>query len=295
MALFSSCIRRQLCALGKGGCPTGLTTKILAASVGAAHFHIRRIRESAVAALRCINMNAWALETGSKLPPLVPGKLRLYSMRFCPYAQRALLMLNAKGLDHEVVNVNLARRPEWYNDVLPAGTVPVLYQDEKVISGSMPIAEYLEEAYPQPRLMPSDPYLKALDRSFLDTALACASLIGSISMKRGSKEEHWANFLKKIGAFEKELGKRKTTYFGGDQPGLVDYVIWPTFPIARAFSKLYPELKMPAADEFPLFSRWLQAMREHPVVKATINEDHVFLYAKSGQEGERDYNVGLQK
>uniref|UniRef100_A0A131YHK9 Glutathione S-transferase n=1 Tax=Rhipicephalus appendiculatus TaxID=34631 RepID=A0A131YHK9_RHIAP len=240
-------------------------------------------------------MNAWALETGSKLPPLVPGKLRLYSMRFCPYAQRALLMLNAKGLDHEVVNVNLARRPEWYNDVLPAGTVPVLYQDEKVISGSMPIAEYLEEAYPQPRLLPSDPYLKALDRSFLDSALACASLIGSISMKRGSKEEHWANFIKKIGLFEKELGKRKTTYFGGDQPGLVDYVVWPAFPPALAFSKLYPDLKMPAAEEFPLFSRWLQAMRGHPVVKATVNEDHVFLYAKSGQEGDRDYNAGLQK
>lgn len=70
-----------------------------------------------------------------------------------------------------MVNVNLNKRPEWYNDVLHAGTVPVLYQDEKVISGSMPIAEYLEEAYPQPRLLPSDPYLKALDRSFLDVAL----------------------------------------------------------------------------------------------------------------------------
>lgn len=240
-------------------------------------------------------MNAWALETGSKLPPLVPGKLRLYSMRFCPYAQRALLMLKAKGLDHEVVNVNLLKRPEWYNDVLPAGTVPVLYQDEKVISGSMPIAEYLEEAYPQPRLLPSDPYLKALDRSFLDVALPCTTLIGSISLKRGSKEEHWANFVKKIALFEKELGKRKTTYFGGDQPGLVDYVIWPTFSFARAFSTLYPELKMPAAEEFPLFSRWLQGMREDPVVKAIINEDHVLLYAKSSIDGERDYNAGLQK
>ncbi|KAL1416232.1 hypothetical protein MTO96_006490 [Rhipicephalus appendiculatus] len=170
-------------------------------------------------------------------------------------------MLNAKGLDHEVVNVNLARRPEWYNDVLPAA-----------IRTSRP-----------------------LDRSFLDSALACASLIGSISMKRGSKEEHWANFVKKIGLFEKELGKRKTTYFGGDQPSLVDYVVWPAFPPALAFSKLYPDLKMPAAEEFPLFSRWLQAMRGHPVVKATVNEDHVFLYAKSGQEGDRDYNAGLQK
>uniref|UniRef100_A0A1E1XAX7 Putative glutathione s-transferase n=1 Tax=Amblyomma aureolatum TaxID=187763 RepID=A0A1E1XAX7_9ACAR len=240
-------------------------------------------------------MGAFALETGSKLPPLVPGKLRLYSMRFCPYALRTLLVLKAKGVEHEVVNVHLRNRPEWYNEVLPAGTVPVLYQDNKVISGSMPIAEYLEEAYPQPHLLPTDPYLKALDRSFLDVALPCASLIGSISVQRGSKEEHWANFLKKIEVFDKELAKRKTPFFGGEQPGLVDYVVWPAFPLARAFSTVYPELKMPAADEFPHFSRWLQAMREHPVVKAVINEDHVLLYAKSGLDGgDRDYNAGLQ-
>ncbi|KAH9381869.1 hypothetical protein HPB48_011720 [Haemaphysalis longicornis] len=115
-------------------------------------------------------MDSWALETGSPHPPLTPGKLRLYSMRFCPYAQRTLLVLKAKAIDHEVVNVNLRERPEWYYDVLPAGTVPVLYQDDKVISGSMPIIEYLEEVYPEPALMPSDPYLKALDRSFLDSA-----------------------------------------------------------------------------------------------------------------------------
>uniref|UniRef100_A0A023GGV7 Putative glutathione s-transferase n=1 Tax=Amblyomma triste TaxID=251400 RepID=A0A023GGV7_AMBTT len=239
-------------------------------------------------------MSAWALETGSKLPPLVPGKLRLYSMRFCPYAQRALLMLKAKGVDHEVVNVSLRNRPEWYNEVLPAGTVPVLYQDEKVISGSMPIAEYLEEAYPEPHLLPTDPYLKALDRSFLDVALPCAGLISSISLNKGVKEEHWANFLKKIEAFDKELAKRKTKFFGGEKPGLVDYVVWPAFPAALAYSKLYPDLKMPAAEQFPHFSRWLQAMREQPVVKAVVNEDHVLLYAKSGIDGDRDFNAGLK-
>lgn len=238
-------------------------------------------------------MDAWALETGSKLPPLVPGKLRLYSMRFCPYAQRALLMLKAKGIDHEVVNVNLRKRPEWYHEVLPAGTVPVLYQDDKVISGSMPIMEYLEEAYPEPALMPRDPYLKALDRSFLDSALACASMIGGISMKIGSKEEHWGKFLKKIELFEKELAKRKTTYFSGGQPGLVDLALWPSIAGGRAVSVVYPELKMPSPTEFPLFSRWVDNMRENPVIKSVTNEEHTLQYFRSGVTGDKDYNAGL--
>ena len=36
---------------------------------------------------------------GSAAPGPVPkGSIRLYSMRFCPFAQRARLVLNAKGI-----------------------------------------------------------------------------------------------------------------------------------------------------------------------------------------------------
>lgn len=38
------------------------------------------------------------LVSGSILPALVPGKIRLYSMRFCPYAQRIHLVLDAKQI-----------------------------------------------------------------------------------------------------------------------------------------------------------------------------------------------------
>ncbi|XP_077538499.1 glutathione S-transferase omega-1-like [Haemaphysalis longicornis] len=214
-------------------------------------------------------------------------------MRFCPFAQRALLALEAKAIDHEVVNVNLRKRPEWYDDVLPSGTVPVLYQDDKVISGSMPIMEYLEEAYPEPALMPCDPYLKALDRSFLDSALPTASNISSIWLKIGSKEDNWAKFVQKIPLFDKELAKRKGTYFSGNQPGLVDYALWPSIAGGRAVSVVYPELKLPCPDEVPLFSRWVDNMLEHSVVKAVTNEDHIVQYVRSGVIGDKDLNVGL--
>ncbi len=33
-------------------------------------------------------------------PPLAPGKLRLYNMRFCPWGQRTVLALALKGIPY---------------------------------------------------------------------------------------------------------------------------------------------------------------------------------------------------
>lgn len=202
--------------------------------------------------------------------------------------------MKAKAIDHEVVNINLRDRPEWCKDVLPAGTVPVLSQDEKLISGSMPIVEYVDEAYPLSKAtMPRDPYLKALDRSFLDVALPATEPIVLVLMRKGSTEENWANFLKKIPLFEKELVSRKTPFLSGLTPGFVDYVVWPTFELARALSVAHAELKMPVSESFPHFSSWFQGMREDAVVRAVINEDHTVLFVRSYVDGQRDFNAGL--
>ncbi|KAK8774447.1 hypothetical protein V5799_011018 [Amblyomma americanum] len=239
-------------------------------------------------------MTAWALKTGSEFPPLIPGKLRLYSMRFCPYAQRALLILRAKSIDHEVVNVNLVDKPEWSKDVLPEGSVPVLAQDDKLISGSMAIAEYLEEAYPETKpTWHKDPYLKALDRSFFDVALPAIDPVVSVLKGKGSREENWATFLGKIALFEKELLKRQTNFFFGQQPGFVDYVMWPTFILARGITAVCEELKMPAAEIFPRLSNWSQHMREEPCVRALVDDKHTALFVQSCVAGSRDFNAGL--
>lgn len=37
--------------------------------------------------------------TGEAFPPKTPGKLRIYSMQYCPYAQRTRLMLALKNVE----------------------------------------------------------------------------------------------------------------------------------------------------------------------------------------------------
>ncbi len=38
------------------------------------------------------------LKSGSQYPPLKENQLRLYSMRFCPFARRSRLVLAAKNI-----------------------------------------------------------------------------------------------------------------------------------------------------------------------------------------------------
>lgn len=45
--------------------------------------------------------------------PRFNGKLRVYNMRYCPFAQRTMLALIAKDIDYEILNIDLVDKPEW--------------------------------------------------------------------------------------------------------------------------------------------------------------------------------------
>lgn len=66
-------------------------------------------------------VNKWT-SAGSEQPPKEQGKLRLYSMEYCPYAHRARLILRAKAVPHDIVNINLLNKPDWYLKVHPEGS-----------------------------------------------------------------------------------------------------------------------------------------------------------------------------
>ena len=72
---------------------------------------------------------------------------------------RALWMLRELDVDFEYVQVDLTkgehRRPEFLA-VNPAGKVPVLVDDDFVLSESVAIVLYLAEKYPEKRLYPAD-------------------------------------------------------------------------------------------------------------------------------------------
>ena len=36
------------------------------------------------------------------------------SLRFCPFAERTILVLLTKGIPFDVVNINLNKKPDWF-------------------------------------------------------------------------------------------------------------------------------------------------------------------------------------
>ncbi|CAN7945445.1 unnamed protein product [Ixodes hexagonus] len=227
-------------------------------------------------------------------PPLAPGKLRLYSMRFCPYCHRCLLVLQAKSIPHEVINIDLKDKPEWHFKLHPAGKVPILQQDDKIIYESLLVCEYLDEAYGQTRLMSTDPYAKAKDKLFIEAAAAAASSLLKIQFNKDRKDELWAEFRGKLHVFEEELKERKGLFFSGEKPGFVDYMIWPFFTKSSVFIKLFPELKFPTSEEYPLLVQWMEAMKKDSVVAALNIEDHYVEYTRAAMlEGKKNFDVGL--
>nr|QWV59556.1 glutathione S-transferase omega 1 [Lasioderma serricorne] len=213
-------------------------------------------------------MSSKHLEKGSEQPPKVKAKLRLYSMEYCPYAHRVRLILLAKGVDHDIVNINLLNKPEWYFNIHPEGKVPALVTDDDVIVESLTIADYLEQKYPEPALYPAEPEAQERDKALIAKIDPLSSLFGKILFSKEDKSAaEWSKELVPLlEEFEKELESRATPYFFGDTPGMVDYMLWPFAERAGAIGiKLNGKLPL-EDDELVLLRKWRKLMRNHPVV-----------------------------
>ena len=90
--------------------------------------------------------------------------MKLIDAPRCPYCARARIALAEKGLEYERVEVDLSDRPGWVKELNPPdGRVPIL-DDGFVLPESEVVMEYLEERYPEPALLPSDPAARARAR-----------------------------------------------------------------------------------------------------------------------------------
>lgn len=103
--------------------------------------------------------------------------LKLYSYWRSTAAYRVRIALNVKRLSYQMIPVHLVKdggeqhKPEYLVQN-PQGLVPLLDDNGKLLSQSMAICEYLEEAFDGPKLLPSEPFLRAKVRS-LCQIIAC--------------------------------------------------------------------------------------------------------------------------
>ena len=93
--------------------------------------------------------------------------MKLYSGSVDPFSHRCRIVLFEKGMDFEVIDVDLANKTEDLAVLNPYGSVPVLVERDLVLTEANIINEYIDERFPHPQLMPADPVMRARARLFL--------------------------------------------------------------------------------------------------------------------------------
>ncbi len=183
--------------------------------------------------------------------------LTLYDAERCPYAARVRIVLAEKGLAYDTTAIDLEDRPAWLYEKNPAGRVPVIEEDGGfILPESLVIAEYLEERFPEPRLLPADPAERALARLRMERFDDLGSPYYAV--RRGDPDAG----TRLDGALRRlDADLEAQPFLTGREYGLADvaYVPW----ILRGQELFGLDL-----DPFPTIRSWLERLQERPAIAA---------------------------
>ena len=177
--------------------------------------------------------------------------MKLYGYFRSSASYRVRIALNMKGLDYDQVSVHLAKGKQYdreFSAISPQNLVPVLEHDGQLLYQSLAIIQYLEEKFPEPRLLPKDSpgrnrvrslaLISACEIHPLNNTRVLAYLTDTLKVTDEQKNawyRHWVTVgftaLEKRLATEKETGK----FCHGDAPGFADITLVPQVANANRF------------------------------------------------------------
>ena len=199
-------------------------------------------------------------------------KYHLISSVTCPWVQRAVIALRAKGVDFDVTYINLREKPDWFLEISPHGKVPVLKVGDQVLFESNAITEYLDEVF-EPRLHPADPIERARNRAWTDFLPTFAWGPGISNLSYWASAEALPDALEtarsRVQRLEGALRERGNDgpYFNGPKLSLVDAAYGPFF---QRFAIAERALKTGLLEQFPLVKAWSAALIANDTISGSV-------------------------
>lgn len=236
-----------------------------------------------------------------------PHDLRLYGGWFCPFVQRAWIVLHEKSIPHQYIEVNPYQKGAELLALNPRGLVPTLRvpparggNEPRALYESLVVCEYLDEAYgagdgneEDRRLLPAaeaDPFERARCRLWIDHVSsrivpAFYKLLQhtpekaySINEARDALLDHIQDFARAMAPVEEGGGP----WFLGERFSLVDLALAPWAARLFLIDHYKPGgLEVPdpgdVQDEekrrvWARWRAWYDAVRERESVRDTLSE-----------------------
>ena len=207
--------------------------------------------------------------------------LELYSFWRSSASYRVRIALNLKALPYTLHAVNLVRDggeqfSAAYRAVNPQSRVPTLVHDGQRFSQSLAIIEYLDETFPDHRLIPRDPVDRARVRMLSQIIAADIQPLQNTSTTRYLKEQmhqdeaavtSWLRewISRGLDAYNAHLERDHLSgkFSHGDTPSMADCCLMPQLYAAQRFgieAARYPRLAL-IAENCNALSAFLHA---HP-------------------------------
>jgi glutathione S-transferase len=199
-------------------------------------------------------------------------EIELFTANFSPFAQRVRLALIEKGIDFWHTEIDLANKPEWFLVISPLGQVPVIRHEDRFITDSTVILEYLEDVYPQPSLRPRDPGKRALTRLWAEYAdeKLLPAIVTAIKAEGEERPAAMSQLRDVLIYVEREGLARcgRGPFWLGAELSMLDLIYYPFF-------ERLPAIESGLPGGLPLLSirlrYWMDTMRDRPSVQATRN------------------------
>ena len=152
--------------------------------------------------------------------------MNLYSGTTDPFSHRCRIVLFEKGMDFQVIDVDLYNKPEDIAVINPHNRVPVLVDRDLVLYESNIINEYIDERFPHPQLMPPDPILRARARQLLHS-FEHEIFVSVVDLEAGGKglEKARQNIRERLTHLAPIFTKQK--FMLGDEFSMIDVAIAP--------------------------------------------------------------------
>ena len=187
--------------------------------------------------------------------------MKLYNYFRSSASWRVRIGLAVKGLDYDYASIHLQKNEQFgegFSAQQVSQLVPALELDDgRWLSQSLAILEYVDEAHPEPPLLPGEPFARAQVRALAQDIACDIHPINTLRVLRYLKSgmgheqddidrwyRHWV--ATGLAGVEQRLAQTAGAFCFGDTPGLADCLLVPQVYNAQRFEcplQAYPTVQ----------------------------------------------------